>query len=1202
MPIMPMNCRWALRKCWLLAALAATACGQTQAGNSDDAFAFGGFEVSAPDIKIPKDIKDTKDTQDTGADLDVDTTQTDDEIGEDSEDLGPEDTEEVSTNPCEPNPCVDPNKGLCSNDKGVAVCSCDAGFDPLPDDSCGPACDLSLPPPKPQQLAKGDLVVTEIMFDPVAAEPSAGEWFEVKNHTDTPIDVNGLTLTDDVNDNHVVHTCLPLMVKPGGVLTFAQSSDTTKNGGFKPDYVYGQDMILGINDKIILRAEYSDSDNLDVDSVAWGFKWPLKAYHGKAMSLDVTTTTADDNDAFGSWCPSSKAMSDGDSGSPGSVNPACPAPPDADQDGIIDTEDDCPYASDPQQSDSDGDAVGDACDNCPQIPNANQSDVDKDGKGDACDEQKCGDGEPDLNESCDDGNTIKNDGCEACQVTPVVAGKILISELMVHSENFDDSAAEWIELYNPTADYVAINGWTIALKKGADGTGPSHLIQYSGNLTVPPLGYLVLGASDNKAFNGNVKVNYAYGAKLQMLNDADVVSLIDTTAGKVVDTVAYGTNTPAPIAERTLQLDPKHLDSLANDKKLYWCQGSAAIPDSQGQPTGEKGTPGQVNTSCTPPGLDADADNVLNELDNCVFTANQDQADKDGDGFGDACDDCPGLPDKNQGDSDSDGVGDFCDNCGNTVNPDQIDGNGNGYGDACDSPTCGNGTVDAPTENCDDSNKDSGDGCSMTCQKESFIAGALIVTEAMINPKVVEDEKGEWVEVYNPGDKPVDLNGWVLRDDTANSTIIKSDKALRVMPKSYFVLGCSTDKTVNGGANVDFAYPAGAFLMNNASPDQIVLEWNKIAIDKVSYQPKGYSCGLPSPPANCADIGFPVPVGKSMQLDPGSMDVTKNDDAKSWCEAKTSFGSGDWGSPDLANPPCINPCEGKADNTSCGTDLVCLGGQCVPAPKCADGILQVSIGEECDDGNLTDGDGCSSTCKKEIPPQPDGTLVITEVMPNPDAVSDQKGEWFEIYNPTANAIDLTGWTLKSATYTHKVIAGGPFVPNPPILQPKTYGVLIALSDSTQNNGIKALYAWIDEPTGGFFALLNTGQVHITLVNPAGKTIDDINYGGLPWLVGGSAMLKPECYNPVDNDKPDCWIPASPTCAYGPQIGLSTFDWATGSCQVDGDCTTDPLQKCIAVKQTFDSGSGKTTYTVDKTGDLKCAVRERGTPMAANVCK
>jgi cysteine-rich repeat protein len=83
-------------------------------------------------------------------------------------------------------------------------------------------------------------------------------------------------------------------------------------------------------------------------------------------------------------------------------------------------------------------------------------------------------------------------------------------------------------------------------------------------------------------------------------------------------------------------------------------------------------------------------------------------------------------------------------------------------------------------------------------------------------------------------------------------------------------------------------------------------------------------------------------------------------------------------------------------------------------PMCGNGILDVDEGEACDDGNTADGDGCSAACEVEVGGEsatPD-SLVINEILQNPSAVSDMSGEWFELYNPTENDIDILGCVIQ----------------------------------------------------------------------------------------------------------------------------------------------------------------------------------------------
>ncbi|MBN2496325.1 MAG: thrombospondin type 3 repeat-containing protein [Deltaproteobacteria bacterium] len=94
---------------------------------------------------------------------------------------------------------------------------------------------------------------------------------------------------------------------------------------------------------------------------------------------------------------------------------------------------------------------------------------------------------------------------------------------------------------------------------------------------------------------------------------------------------------------------------------------------------------------------DLDADGITDDFDNCVYTANRDQADRDGDLRGDACDNCQSLANEEQSDADGDGLGDACDpdrdgdglddasdNCPEVANPDQANLDADRFGDLCD--------------------------------------------------------------------------------------------------------------------------------------------------------------------------------------------------------------------------------------------------------------------------------------------------------------------------------------------------------------------------------------------------------------------------------------------------------------------------------------------------------------------------------------
>jgi hypothetical protein len=89
-------------------------------------------------------------------------------------------------------------------------------------------------------------------------------------------------------------------------------------------------------------------------------------------------------------------------------------PPDADDDGVPDAEDNCPTVPNPEQTDTDHDGIGDACDNCPAVANPGQEDADGDNVGDACDNCL---NTPNPDQIDTDGDGL-GDACDLCNNTP----------------------------------------------------------------------------------------------------------------------------------------------------------------------------------------------------------------------------------------------------------------------------------------------------------------------------------------------------------------------------------------------------------------------------------------------------------------------------------------------------------------------------------------------------------------------------------------------------------------------------------------------------------------------------------------------------------------------------------------------------------------------------------------------------------------
>ncbi|MBU0722291.1 lamin tail domain-containing protein [Patescibacteria group bacterium] len=154
----------------------------------------------------------------------------------------------------------------------------------------------------------------------------------------------------------------------------------------------------------------------------------------------------------------------------------------------------------------------------------------------------------------------------------------------------------------------------------------------------------------------------------------------------------------------------------------------------------------------------------------------------------------------------------------------------------------------------------------------------------------------------------------------------------------------------------------------------------------------------------------------------------------------------------------------------------------VPSPTAECGNGNVEDGEQCDDGNLINSDGCNSICQTENDEQSNekniststanvviqqiynfGDVLINEFVSDP---ADNEVEWVEIYNKIDKEIDLTGWWIEEGSKAKTKLTG-----------------IISSSGSGR-------YKVFEKPAG---SLNNDGDI-IILYDSSGKIIDQAVYG------------------------------------------------------------------------------------------------------------
>ncbi|MFM2160658.1 MAG: hypothetical protein RLZZ383_170, partial [Pseudomonadota bacterium] len=197
-----------------------------------------------------------------------------------------------------------------TDDTPIVIVGPDTG---LPVDS-GPW-DTNVPPTPSSSLNPGDLVITEVMANPLECGRIAtgAEYVEVYNNTDAPVDLQGLTLASSFYS----YTFPSSVVIGPRRLAVGRHATSSPCHGFTPDFTWTSVVFSDLNEVVTLRVGSTVIDSVDLAFAngSGGWAWNLSTHAHDAAANDTAT----------SWCPSIPLIPGAsvDRGTPGTVNTRC---------------------------------------------------------------------------------------------------------------------------------------------------------------------------------------------------------------------------------------------------------------------------------------------------------------------------------------------------------------------------------------------------------------------------------------------------------------------------------------------------------------------------------------------------------------------------------------------------------------------------------------------------------------------------------------------------------------------------------------------------------------------------------------------------------------------------------------------------------------------------------------------------------------
>ncbi|RPH92821.1 hypothetical protein EHM69_11950, partial [candidate division KSB1 bacterium] len=415
-------------------------------------------------------------------------------------------------------------------------------------------------------------------------------------------------------------------------------------------------------------------------------------------------------------------------------------------------------------------------------------------------------------------------------------------------------------------------------------------------------------------------------------------------------------------------------------------------------------------------------------------------------------------------------------------------------------------------------------------------AGDVVINEIMYDDSASTDI--EWAEIFNRTDGAIDIGGWVLVDDAVypsdggEGAIVVPEGT--TLPAAGYLVLCKADLPDITGEIICTQYRATWALGNTG--DNLALYTDSVGgtlIDGTLDSSMWY------PDWAGANVG--ASVEKCNEDSPWSV----ADDSSDWHASTNVYGGVGYRykfcTPGATNSPCVadtvRPTLVSAsavtntivdvvfsepvDETTAETVTNYSVDQSIGNPITATRQVVTTTVRLTFSSTLTPNtytltvNNVEDLAANAILPNSQTTFVIspsaydiyvTEVMPDPSAVSDGSGEWFEIFNNGASAVDLTGWQVTDGEGTFTISAGS--------IGAGDYFVFCVNADSATNGGVPEDYVY-PYAYGTGLQLSNTAD-EITLKDATNNIVATIAYtaAAFPWDPGTSMQLKNIAYNPA----------------------------------------------------------------------------------------